>query len=113
MIRRKWNGAKDHSIARTVFMTSTSLRFRSAGTSPAPHRRWLGIAAALALLAVSGCSPAPTPSSSTDSSSPTSTGKGSDTVVAKVNGTEITEGDLAIAEEDVGQNMPPMAADAK
>ena len=34
-------------------------------------------------------------------------------LVAKVNGVEIHQGDLAIAEEDIGQNMPPMANDAK
>ena len=34
-------------------------------------------------------------------------------MVAKVNGTEIRQSDLAAAEEDIGQNLPPMAADAK
>jgi peptidyl-prolyl cis-trans isomerase C len=36
-----------------------------------------------------------------------------DPVVAKVNGTEIRQSDLAAAEEDIGQNLPPMAPDAK
>jgi peptidyl-prolyl cis-trans isomerase C len=36
-----------------------------------------------------------------------------DPVVAKVNGTEIRQSDLNAAEEDIGQNLPPMAPDAK
>jgi peptidyl-prolyl cis-trans isomerase C len=36
-----------------------------------------------------------------------------DPVVAKVNGTEIRQSDLTAAEEDIGQNMPPMQGDAK
>lgn len=36
-----------------------------------------------------------------------------DPVVAKVDGVEIRQSDLALAEEDIGQNAPPMAADAK
>ena len=36
-----------------------------------------------------------------------------DPVIAKINGIEIRQSDLALAEEDVGQNMPQMAADAK
>jgi peptidyl-prolyl cis-trans isomerase C len=36
-----------------------------------------------------------------------------DPVVAKVNGTDIRQSDLAAAEEDIGQNLPPMQADAK
>jgi peptidyl-prolyl cis-trans isomerase C len=36
-----------------------------------------------------------------------------DPVVAKVNGTDIRQSDLTAAEEDIGQNLPPMAADAK
>ena len=34
-------------------------------------------------------------------------------VVAKVNGTEIRQSDLNAAEEDIGQNLPPMAPEAK
>jgi peptidyl-prolyl cis-trans isomerase C len=90
-------------------MTSTSLPFRS-DASPAP--RWLGIAAALALLVGSGCSPSPTQSSS-PAPATQSSDSSSNAVVAKVNGTEIRESDIAIAEEDVGQNMPPMAPAAK
>jgi peptidyl-prolyl cis-trans isomerase C len=36
-----------------------------------------------------------------------------DPVVAKVNGTEIRQSDLALAEEDLGPNAPPMSAEAK
>ena len=36
-----------------------------------------------------------------------------DQVVARVNGTEIRSSDLAIAEEEVGSNLPPMSADGK
>jgi len=36
-----------------------------------------------------------------------------DPVVAKVNGMDIRQSDLAAAEEDIGQNLPPMAPDAK
>lgn len=37
----------------------------------------------------------------------------SDPVVAKVNGVEIKESDLKAAEEDIGQQLPPMSAEAK
>jgi peptidyl-prolyl cis-trans isomerase C len=36
-----------------------------------------------------------------------------DPIVAKVDGTDIRQSDLAAAEEDIGQNLPPMQADAK
>jgi peptidyl-prolyl cis-trans isomerase C len=36
-----------------------------------------------------------------------------DPVVARVNGTEIRQSDLAAAEEDIAQNMPPMPPEAK
>lgn len=36
-----------------------------------------------------------------------------DPIVAKVNGTDIRQSDLTAAEEDIGQNLPPMAPDAK
>jgi peptidyl-prolyl cis-trans isomerase C len=36
-----------------------------------------------------------------------------DPIVAKVNGTEVRQSDLTAAEEDIGQNLPPMAPDAK
>ena len=37
----------------------------------------------------------------------------SDPVVAKVNGVEVKESDLKAAEDDIGAQLPPMAADAK
>ena len=36
-----------------------------------------------------------------------------DPVIAKVDGAEIRQSDLTLAEEDLGQNAPPMSADAK
>jgi peptidyl-prolyl cis-trans isomerase C len=36
-----------------------------------------------------------------------------DPIVAKVNGADIRQSDLNAAEEDIGQNLPPMAPDAK
>jgi peptidyl-prolyl cis-trans isomerase C len=36
-----------------------------------------------------------------------------DTVVARVNGTEIRTSDLAMAEEEIGSNLPPMPPEAK
>jgi peptidyl-prolyl cis-trans isomerase C len=93
-------------------MTSTSLHVGSDCTFPAPRRRWIGIAAALALLA-GGCSPAPDQSSRGSETNTQTSDSKSNAVVAKVNGAEIRESDLAIAEEDVGQNMPPMPPAAK
>lgn len=37
----------------------------------------------------------------------------SDPIVAKVNGAEIHESDLASAEQDIGQNLPPLQPEAK
>ena len=37
----------------------------------------------------------------------------SDAVVARVNGTEVRASDLAIAEEEIGANLPPMPPEAK
>src|SRR5215510_2641843 len=36
-----------------------------------------------------------------------------DPVIARVNGVEIRSSDLAIAEEEVGTNLPPMTAEGK
>jgi peptidyl-prolyl cis-trans isomerase C len=100
-------------------MTLTSLRIRSDCASPARGRRWLGFSALLAVtLLASGCSQeaeqtagqeAKTEISATQTVAP----KGSGAVVAKVNGVEVREGDLAQAEEDIGQQMQPMPPDAK
>jgi peptidyl-prolyl cis-trans isomerase C len=78
-------------------MTSTTLAPLDHSIVP-PRRRMIRLFTALALplvLATPACSQA------------------SDPVVAKVNGVEIKASDLAIAEEEIGQNMPPMPAEGK
>jgi peptidyl-prolyl cis-trans isomerase C len=101
-------------------MTFTSSRAHLGAAPTTIYRRWPGIIAALALpLVWSGCSPAPQSAAppqnaaSKDSTPQTAASKSSGAVIAKVDGTEIRETDLAMAEEDIGQNMPPMAKDAK
>lgn len=70
-----------------------------------PARRRAGLGAALfltAVLAAGGAlAQAPAPAAAADP------------VLAKVNGVEIRQSDLAIAEEDVGQNIPAGTPDAK
>jgi peptidyl-prolyl cis-trans isomerase C len=77
----------------------------------APRRRPLAFAVMAALLfiapAVSGCSKN---SSNSSSEAPAST---SDPVIARVNGVDITQGDLALAEEDVGSEMQAVSPEAK
>jgi peptidyl-prolyl cis-trans isomerase C len=77
----------------------------------APRRRPLAFAVMVALLfiapAVSGCSKN---SSNSSSEAPAST---SDPVIARVNGVDITQGDLALAEEDVGSEMQAVSPEAK
>jgi peptidyl-prolyl cis-trans isomerase C len=91
-------------------MISTSLSFPVRCISVARNRRWLALAAVLALqLAAAGCSP----SSNQNAASQGVETKGTGPVVAKVNGTDIRESDLTLAEDDIGQNMPPMNPDAK
>src|SRR5262245_58443189 len=63
-----------------------------------PRRRMIRLLAALALplvLSVPACA------------------QSSDPVVAKVNGVEIKASDLAIAEEEIGQNLPPLPPEGK
>jgi peptidyl-prolyl cis-trans isomerase C len=76
-------------------MTSTSPLFRPA--TMLPRRHMLILFTALASVAVTGAAGA----------------QNTDPVVARVNGTEIRSSDLAIAEEEVGSNLPPMAAEGK
>ena len=79
-------------------MTAITPRTRLDPTIVPPRRRMIRLFVALALpvvLATPACSQA------------------SDPVVAKVNGVEIKASDLAIAEEEIGQNMPPMPAEGK
>jgi len=77
----------------------------------APRRRPLAFAVMAALLfiapAVSGCSKN---SSNSSSEAPSSA---SDPVIARVNGVDITQGDLALAEEDVGSEMQAVSPEAK
>jgi peptidyl-prolyl cis-trans isomerase C len=76
-------------------MTSTIPLFRPGAMLPARHM--LLLFTALASVAVTGAACA----------------QNTDPVVARVNGTEIRSSDLAIAEEEVGSNLPPMAAEGK
>ncbi len=106
-------------------MTSTSLPIR-----PDPFRlptRTAGIVAALALqVLVSGCWPSAddkaakdtnkmTPmAASTPAAAPAATApKSEGAVVAKINGTEIREGDLKMAEENIGQQLAQVPPEAK
>jgi peptidyl-prolyl cis-trans isomerase C len=74
----------------------------------APHRRPITLAALAAVLlvvpVVSGCS---------KSSSDTPAASGSDSVVARVNGVDIKQSDLALAEEDLGADAQAATPDAK
>src|SRR5262245_38656414 len=73
-----------------------------------PRRRPIAFATLVALLfivpAVSGCS------KNSSSEAPASP---SDPVIARVNGVDITQGDLALAEEDVGADMQAVSPEAK
>ncbi len=66
---------------------------------PATPRTWTVLASAAALLATSVIASAQTAAP--------------DPLIAKVNGVEIHQSDLALAEEDVGQNMPASTEEAK
>ena len=74
-----------------------------------PHRRPIALAAIAALLfvlpAVSGCSK--------DSSSEAPAASGSDPVIARVNGVDIRQSDLQLADEDVGADMQAASPEAK
>jgi len=84
-------------------MTSPHVLPRSA-----PRRRPIAFATLAALLfivpAASGCS------KNSSSEAPASA---SDPVIARVNGVDITQGDLALAEEDMGADMPATSPEAK
>jgi peptidyl-prolyl cis-trans isomerase C len=79
---------------------------------PAPRRRAIALTTVAALLlvlpAASGCSKdsSSEPSSKAEASA-------SDPVIARVNGVNITQGDLALAEEDVGSDMQAASPEAK
>jgi peptidyl-prolyl cis-trans isomerase C len=76
---------------------------------PAPRRRWTTFAAVAALLivlpAVFGCSK--------DSTSEATAASGPDPVIARVNGVDIKQSDLALAEEDMGAEVQAAPAEAK
>ncbi len=74
--------------------------------SPAPRRRAGLLAASLALLMAAA---GPLHAQDTKAAAQTAT---KDPVVAKVNGTEIHQSDLAVAEQEAGK-LPPMSAAAK
>jgi peptidyl-prolyl cis-trans isomerase C len=96
-------------------MTPNSLRHRSGCAGNAPYLRRIGFAAALALLvAGTACSKqtAEDTSGQTGNAQSAAT-KGTGPVVAKVNGVEIRESDLALAEQDIGQQLPPMSPNDK
>jgi peptidyl-prolyl cis-trans isomerase C len=106
-------------------MTSTSLPVR---TDRLPYRRAGLVAAALVLpLIAGGCwpnddaaknnkmapvaanTPTPAPAATSTAAAPQSAGP----VVAKINGVEIREGDLKLAEEDIGQQMAQVPPESK
>jgi peptidyl-prolyl cis-trans isomerase C len=80
----------------------------------APCRRAFPLAAIAALLLVlpiaAGCSK---DSSSSSSSSETQTSSAADPVVARVNGVDIRQSDLALAEEDLGADMQSVSPEAR
>jgi len=75
---------------------------------PAPRRRTTAFAAAAALLLVL---PIATACSKKSSEAPAASGP--DPVIARVNGVDIKQSDLALAEEDVGADMQTVSPDAK
>jgi len=85
-------------------MTSSNPPFQ-----PTPRRRLMAFAAVAALLIVlpmaSGCSK--------DSASEAPAASGPDPVIARVNGVDIKQSDLALAEEDVGADMQAASPEAK
>jgi peptidyl-prolyl cis-trans isomerase C len=107
-------------------MTSTSPTVRIDRVRLPCRPFGLGAALALSILA-GGCWPAsndntakenkmapvaastPAPNAAPVAAAPKSSGP----VVATVNGVEVREGDLKLAEEDIGQQMPPMPPEAK
>jgi peptidyl-prolyl cis-trans isomerase C len=90
---------------------------------PAPRRRFgqrVAIAASLIVCATAivACGQNTNSGSAQNSAAGASTVSAAEstdggTVVAKVNGTEIRQGDLNIAAEDLGANLPPMSEDSK
>jgi peptidyl-prolyl cis-trans isomerase C len=90
-------------------MTSGNLTSCTSPPGSAPRRRSIALAAVATLLLVlpfaAGCSK--------NSSSEAPAASGSDPVVARVNGVDIKQSDLALAEEDVGADMQAASPEAK
>src|SRR6516165_797565 len=76
--------------------------------SSAPRRRPIVFAAAAALLLI-----APVASGCSKNSSSEAPASASDPVIARVNGVDITQGDLALAEEDLGADLRAVSPEAK
>jgi peptidyl-prolyl cis-trans isomerase C len=80
-------------------------------TGSAPRSRALALAATAALLIVlplaSGCSKDSSSKQETTAADPT------DTVVARINGVDIRQSDLALAEEDMGQELQQVPQDQR
>jgi peptidyl-prolyl cis-trans isomerase C len=102
-------------------MTSTPLPVRT-DRSGSPYRRAGLVAAALVLpLIAGGCWPASSDNAAKETkmqpmaaATPASAGtKSEGPVVAKVNGVEIREGDIKLAEEDIGQQMAQVPPESK
>ena len=90
-------------------------RFLSTFVVPRPHRLCL-IAATALLVAplLAGCSKSSDTSKSKDTGSVANRAPDpKDPTIAKVNGVEIRQSDLAIAEEDLGQNSASLSPDSK
>jgi peptidyl-prolyl cis-trans isomerase C len=103
------------SLRLASLMKTTSLNSAiAAGASVAsrfPRATTIASIAALALLvlpAVSACS-----KDSSSSSAATVPSSASDAVVARVNGTEIRESDLTMAEDDLGENVHQLDSGSK
>jgi peptidyl-prolyl cis-trans isomerase C len=97
-------------------MTCTSLPIRTDCIHVAPRR--LGLAAAIGLqLLWSGCSPAPDKATNKEPNETKPAAivvvQSEGPVVAKINGVEVREGDLKLAEDDIGQQMPQMPPESK
>jgi peptidyl-prolyl cis-trans isomerase C len=97
MTSLKFNSLKYFLAPAPLF---SALRTRAATVAT------IGALALLVLPVVSGCSKEQ--GSSSKSASTSSASSTSDPVIARVNGTEIRQSDLAIAEDDLGENVQSM-----
>jgi peptidyl-prolyl cis-trans isomerase C len=84
------------AIAKGHAMTMLKAN-RRAEASPASRRMGVGLFAALFIIMAQTPAPA----------------QGTDPVLARVNGVEIHQSDLALAEQDLGNNMPAISAESK